>query len=174
MSDCVFDYFHYTVVLVLPDSVTDIRAQSSQSSMKDQNIISLNANDAIFNANTTEFLGIKNMSLTPYRVTEQHLIDHGILKNVGNVTNNKTFTNTYLSDELLVGRGKGTIETTDGQSIDWISSDLGRPSDDQWVFHGVILFNSTQDESLSFLNNMIGLYNSTSDVKDSESIWLLD
>ena len=166
--------FTIAVGLVLPDSVTDIRAQSPQSSMKDQNIISLNANDAIFNANTTEFLGIKNMSLTPYRVTEQHLIDHGILKNVGNVTNNKTFTNTYLSDELLVGRGKGTIETTDGQSIDWISSDLGRPSDDQWVFHGVMLFNSTQDESLSFLNNMIGLYNSTSDVKDSESIWLLD
>jgi hypothetical protein len=166
--------FTIAVGLVLPDSVTDIRAQSPQSIMKDQNIISLNANDAIFNANTTEFLGIKNMSLTPYRVTEQHLIDHGILKNVGNVTNNKTFTNTYLSDELLVGRGKGTIETTDGQSIDGISSDLGRPSDDQWVFHGVMLFNSTQDESLSFLNNMIGLYYSTSDVKDSESIWLLD
>jgi hypothetical protein len=142
--------------------------------MKDQNIISLNANDAIFNANTTDFLGIKNLSLTPHRVTEQHLIDHGILKNVGNVTNNKTFTNTYLSDDLLVGRGKGTIETTDRQSIDWISSDLGRPNDDQWVFHGVMVFNSTQDESLSFLNNRIGLYNSTSDVNEPEHIWLLD
>ena len=166
--------FTITVGLFLPHSVTDIRAQSPQSSMKDQNIISLNANDAIFNANTTEFLGIKNMSLTPYRVTEQHLIDHGILKNVGNVTNNKTFTNTYLSDELLVGRGKGTIETTDGQSIDWISSDLGRPSDNQWVFQGIMLFNNTQGESLSFLNNRIGLYNSTSDVNDPEYIWLLE
>ena len=154
--------------LFLPHSVTDILAQSPQSSIKDQNIVSLNANDAIFNANTTEFLGIKNMSLTPYLVTEGHYIDHGILKNVGNVTNNKTFTNTYLSDELLVGRGKGTIETTDGQSIDWISSDLGRPSDNQWVFHGVMLFNNTQGESLSFLNNRIGLYNSTSDVNDPE------
>jgi hypothetical protein len=47
--------FTIAVGLVLPDSVTDIRAQSPQS-MKDQNIISLNANDAIFNANTTEFL----------------------------------------------------------------------------------------------------------------------
>ena len=166
--------FTITVGLVLPDSVTDIRAQSPQSSMKDQNIISLNANDAIFNANTTEFLGIKNMSLMPYLVTEGHYIDHGILKNVGNVTNNKTFTNTYLSDELLVGRGKGTIETTDGQRIDWISSDLGRPSDNQWVFQGVILFNNTQGESLSFLNNRIGLYNSTSDVNDPEYIWLLE
>jgi len=163
-----------TGLLLLP-SVTDTLAQFPQSSIKDQNIVvSLNVNDAIFNANTTEFLGIKNMSLTPYLVTEGHLIDHGILKNVGNVTNNKTFTNTYLSDELLVGRGKGTIETTDGQSIDWISSDLGRPSDNQWVFHGVMLFNNTQGESLSFLNNRIGLYNSTSDVNDPEYIWLLE
>jgi len=114
------------------------------------------------------------MSLTPYRITEGHYIDHGILRNVGNVTNNKIFTNTYLSDELLVGRGKGTIETTDGQSIDWISSDLGRPSYNQWTFHGVMLFNSTQGESLSFLNNRIGLYNSTSDINDSEYIWLLE
>ena len=161
--------------LFLLPSVTDTLAQFPQSSIKDQNIIvSLNPNNAIFNANTTEFLGIKNMSLTPYLVTEGHYIDHGILKNVGNVTNNKTFTNTYLSDELLVGRGKGTIETTDGQSIDWISSDLGRPSDNQWVFQGIMLFNNTQGESLSFLNNRIGLYNSTSDVNDPEYIWLLE
>jgi hypothetical protein len=160
--------------LFLLPSVTDTLAQFPQSSIKDQNIVSLNPNNAIFNANTTEFLGIKNMSLTPYLVTEGHYIDHGILKNVGNVTNNKTFTNTYLSYELLVGRGKGTIETTDGQSIDWISSDLGRPSDNQWVFQGIMLFNNTQGESLSFLNNRIGLYNSTSDVNDPEHIWLLE
>ena len=135
-----------TVCIFLPHSVTDILAlaQSPHPSIKDQNIVSLNPNNAIFNGNTTKFLGMKNMSLTPYLVTEGHYIDHGILKNVGNVTNNKTFTNTYLSDELLVGRGKGTIETTDGQSIDWISSDLGRPSDNQWVFQGLILFNNTQ------------------------------
>jgi hypothetical protein len=128
-----------TVGVFLSYSVTDIRAQSPQSSMKDQNIISFNANDAIFNANTTESLGIKNISLMPYLVTEGHYVDHGILKNVGNVTNNKAFTNTYLSDELLIGRGKGTIETTDGQSIDWISSDIGRQSDNQWIFYGVML-----------------------------------
>ncbi|MDW0149183.1 MAG: hypothetical protein QOK89_02265, partial [Nitrososphaeraceae archaeon] len=75
--------------LFLLPSVTDTLAQFPQSRIKDQNIIvSLNPNNAIFNANTTEFLGIKNMSLTPYLVTEGHYIDHGILKNVGNVTNN--------------------------------------------------------------------------------------
>jgi hypothetical protein len=160
--------------LFLLPSVTDTLAQFPQLNIEDQNMLSLNVNDAVYNANTSEFLGSKNISLTPYRITEKHYLDQGLLNNAVNVTNNQTYLDTYLSDELLVGRGKGTIETTDGQSIDWISSDLGRPSDNQWVFHGVMLFNNTQGESLSFLSNRIGLYNSTSDVNDPEYIWLLE
>lgn len=38
-------------------------------------------------------------------MTEEHYFDHGILKTVGNITNNQTFFNTYLSDDLLVGDG---------------------------------------------------------------------
>jgi hypothetical protein len=75
---------------------------------------------------------------------------------------------------MIIGRGKGTIDTTDGQSIDWISSDLGRQSDNQWIFHGVMLFNNTHSESLSFLNNRIGVYKSTSGVNEPEYIWLLE
>jgi hypothetical protein len=52
--------------------------------------------------------------------------------------------NTYLSDELLLGRGKGTFETTDGHNIIWISSDLGRSVDNRWVFYGIMLLNNTQ------------------------------
>ena len=55
-----------TIGLFLLPSVTDTLAQFPQSSIKDQNIVSLNPNNAVFNANTTEFLGIKNMSLTPH------------------------------------------------------------------------------------------------------------
>jgi hypothetical protein len=56
--------------------------------MKDLNTLSLNVTDAVYNANTSEFLGSKNISLTPYRITEQHYFDEGFLNNVGNVTNN--------------------------------------------------------------------------------------
>ena len=49
----------------------------------------------LFNANTSEFIGSKNISLTPYRITEQHYFDEGFF-NVGNVTNTQTFLNTYL------------------------------------------------------------------------------
>jgi hypothetical protein len=73
-----------------------------------------------------EFLGSKNISLTPYRITEAHYFEKGFLNEVGNVTNSQTFLNTYLSDKLALGRGNGTIETTDGQNITWISADLRR------------------------------------------------
>ena len=158
--------------LFLLYSITEIQAQIPQSSVKNQN--SLDPSDAIYNSNTSQSLGSKNLSLTPYRTTEEHYFEHGILKNVGNVTNNQTFLNTYLSDELLLGRGKGTIETADGQNISWIFSDLGRLSGNQWVFYGVMLFNDTHSESLSLLNNGIGLSKSSYPLMEPEYIWVLE
>ena len=124
-----------TVGIFLPHSVTDVLAQFPKSSIKDQNAAPLDITDSIYNANTSKFLGSKNISLTLYRTTEEHYFEQGFLNNVGNVTNNQTFFNNYLSDELLLGRGKGTIETSDRQNITWISSDLGRSIDNRWVFY---------------------------------------
>jgi hypothetical protein len=128
--------------------------------------------DSIYSSSTTEFLGSKNISLTPYRITEVHYSDQGFLKGVGNVTNNQTYIGTYLSDELRQSRGNGTFETQDGQSIDWIYSAIGRPVDGRWVFHGIILFNKTQSESLSLLNNSIGLVKAPVG-NEPDYIWLL-
>jgi hypothetical protein len=76
---------------------------------------------------------------------------------------------------LALGRGNGTIETTDGQNnISWISSDLGRLIDNQWIFYGLMLFNNTHSESLSLLNNSIGLSKSTSGLNEPDYIWLLE
>ena len=44
------------------------------------------------------------------------------------------------------------------ESIAWISSDIGKPVDGRWVFYGIMLFNSTQSESLSLLNNSFASY----------------
>ena len=157
---------------VLPHFGTDLLAQTPQPSVNEQITTPFNVNDAIYNANTSEFLGSKNISLTPYRMTEERFSEQGFLKGVGNVTNTETFMNTYLSDELLQGRGNGTIETPDGQYITWISSEAGRMVDGRWVFYGVMLFNNTQSESLSLLNNRIGL--SKDIVNEPDYIWLLE
>jgi len=159
---------------VLPHFGTDLSAQTPQPSVNKQVTLPLDVADAIYSANTTKFLGSKNISLTPYRMTEEHSSDQGFLKGVGNVTNNQTYISTHLSDELIQSTGNGTFETPDGQSIAWIGSGIGRLVDDgRWVFHGIILFNNTQSEALSLLNNSIGLSKDTVG-NEPDYIWLLE
>ena len=158
---------------VLPQFGTDSLAQTPQPSVNEQATLPLDVADSIYSANTSKFLGSKNISLTPYRMTEGHYSDQGFLKGVGNVTNKQTFISTYLSDELVQSRGNGTFETPDGQSIAWISSSIGRAIDGRWVFQGIILFNNTQSESLSLLNNSIGLSKNTAG-NEPHYIWLLE
>jgi hypothetical protein len=94
---------------VLPHFVTDLLAQTPEPSVSGQVTLPLNVGDSIYNANTTTFLGSKNISLTPYRVSEERASDQGFLKGVGNVTNNQTYISTHLSDELIQSRGNGTL-----------------------------------------------------------------
>jgi hypothetical protein len=122
----------------LPNFDTDLLAQTPQPSVNEQITLPLDVADSIYSANTSKFLGSKNISLTPYRMTEGHYSDQGFLKGVGNVTNNQTYIGTYFSDELVQSTGNRTFETPDGQSISWISSSIGRPVDGSWVFHGII------------------------------------
>ena len=165
--------FAIALGLFLLPSVTDTLAQFPELNIKDQNILSLNVTNAVYNSNTSGFLGSTNISLTPYRVTESNYLDQGLLNNAVNVTNSQTYLSTYLSEDLLLGKGNGTIATLDGQNIEWISSDIGKLIDNQWVFYGVMLFNNTHSESLSLLNNSIGLSKSISG-SEPDYIWLLE
>jgi len=54
-----------TVVLFLPHSVTDILAQFPQLNIKDQNALSLNVTNAVYNANTSESLGFQKYIIDP-------------------------------------------------------------------------------------------------------------
>ena len=166
----------FSSLAVLPYFAIDLLAQSPQSpqpNVTEQVTLPLDVADAIYSANKTMSLGSKNISLTPYPVTEDRASDQGFLKGVGNVTNNQTYRSTHLSDKLIQSTGNGTLETPDGQSITWITSSIGRPVDGRWVFHGIILFNNTQSESLSLLNNSIGLVKATVG-NEPDYIWLLD
>jgi hypothetical protein len=79
-----------TSVAVLPHIVTDLLAQTPKPSVSGRVTLPLNVADSIYSANTTKFLGSKNISLTPYRMEEVNYSDQGFLKGVGNVTNNQT------------------------------------------------------------------------------------
>lgn len=69
----------------------------------------------IYQAVTGIFITTKEISSIPYAVTEESLFEEAVMKDIGNATNNMTFTNTYLSEGLIQWKGKGTIRTSDGQ-----------------------------------------------------------
>ena len=101
-------------------------------------------------------------------------MENGLLNDFENVTNIQTYLNTHISDNILLGKGNGTIETTNGQNITWISSDIGRQIDDKRLFNGITLFNNTEGDSLSILNNSIALAKSQSGPILADYMWLLE
>ncbi len=133
-----------------------------------------NASNVIYEGNGEKLLDNKNISLIPYFVTEQKYVENGLLNGVENVTNTQTYLNTHISDDILLGKGNGIIETTDGQNITWISSDIGRQIDNKWVFNGITLFNNTEGDSLSILNNSIALTKSQSGTILADYMCLLE
>jgi hypothetical protein len=132
---------------------------------------SLNLSKPIYQVTNSSFFATHNISSNPFPVTKEFDFAKGIMKNVGNVTNNMTFFNTYFPDNSIQGKGNGTIKTEDGQTIDWISSDIGILSNNGYTFQGVILFNNTNSEKLSFLNHAIGIYKESP--KIPRTMWLL-
>ena len=64
------------------------------------------------------------------------------------------------------------ITSEDGQSISWISSDIGIINEQVELFHGIVQFEITNSSSFSFLNNATGIDTQTPDIK--RTIWLVE
>lgn len=132
----------------------------------------IDVSEPIYQTVTGQFLDTKEISSTPDLITRESFLEQAIMKDAGNVTNKMTFINTYDANSTIIqGRGNGTISTPDGQSIGWISDDIGVLSERGPIFHGIILFNSTNSEKLSFLNGKLGLYKDAPEIH--RTIWLI-
>jgi hypothetical protein len=132
----------------------------------------LDISQPIYQTVVGNFLDTKELSSSPKLVTKESFIEQAIMKDVGNVTNRMTFINTYDSNSTVIqGRGNGTIQIPNGQTIDWISSDIGVTGKKGLEFRGIILFENASSESLSFLSGKMGLYKDAPDTH--RTIWLI-
>lgn len=135
---------------------------------------SFNLTGPIYQATSGKFLAAKDLSTSPFKVSEESFFEDAVMQNRGNVTNNMTFINSYLTPGLVQAKGEGVIEMKDGgvgQSIDWISSDMGTINSTGFYFYGIIHFNNSTSEKFSDLNNTIGVYVETPEIK--RTIWLV-
>ena len=132
---------------------------------------SLNLSQPIYQAITSDFFDAQSLPSKTFPVTKESVLEQAVMRDIGNVTNNMTFINTHLPDKSIQAKGNGTIETRDGQTIDWISSDVGMINSKGPYFYGIILFNNTNGEKLSFLSNTTGFYKESPDIK--RTMWLI-
>lgn len=111
-------------------------------------------------ANTGKIIGQRVLSVAegPVQI-EQSIMENGLVKNVGNVTNIATWVNTFRSENVIYGVGNGIMSTDDGQMATWTAHDIGH-TDDKGVitYRGVMFFNANPSGVLGFLNNVAGLY----------------
>lgn len=157
--------------------VTGQNNNSSNKEIADNFLISgmheLNISKPVYQTIIGNFLDTKELSTIPNLVTKESFIEHAIMQDIGNVTNKMTFINTYdNSSGIIQGRGNGIIETADNQSVGWISSDIGVVDKNGLVFHGIISFNNTNSDKLSFLNGKLGFYKD--DPQIHRTIWLIN
>jgi len=64
----LLDYLNYNVKCIIESLCYRCDAQTPKSIIKDQNFMSLDIADAAYNANTSKFLGSKNITFTPNRI----------------------------------------------------------------------------------------------------------
>ncbi len=132
---------------IVSSSLTYVNASTDISKNKTNNDNrELNFTYPFYNALSGRFLDIKELS------------------------HSQTFINTHISNELTIGNGNGSITTIDGEGIDWLSLDVGKTEENESVYRGIMVFENATDGKLSFLNNSIGIYQSTED--QARSIWL--
>ncbi len=164
-----------TAVLLLDDNYVFSLSANNETLSHELNKIttnSLNFSDPVYQAYSGTFIGTKNLSSGPPVISQDHAIEKAVMKNVGNVTNNMTFINTHLSDGTIQSAANGTITSEDGQSINWISSDIGIINDQGELFHGIVQFEITNSSNFLFLSNATGLDKQTPDIK--RTIWLIE
>jgi hypothetical protein len=113
----------------------------------------------LYHSNSGKVTNIKTLATAPFHKTEVSFTENGTINGIGDVTNKGTFEETFKTDKIINGKGKGVIVTNDGQIAEWTSNDVGKINHDRSErYQGVIFFSVFSNGKLTFLNNTVGLY----------------
>ena len=117
--------------------------------------------------------------------TEVSFLEHGIMENVGNVSNIGTFVEHMISSDVIKGNGEGIMRSADDNStVGWNAYDIGKHSDDgSFIFKGIIFFHilsrdDDPDNEFNFLDNQVEVYknNNFDSIEEyvGREVWMLN
>lgn len=117
--------------------------------------------DLLYSTNNGNVTNVRILDITDPVKTEVSFVEKGIINETIKVTNQGTYIETYLSNDVIRGEGKGIITAqNNGEIVTWQAYDSGKllNSNETQTYHGIIFFNSYSQGKLSFLDNKVGLY----------------
>ena len=149
----------FSVVIVTWQGLTfvAIYAQPVQNST---NIDMIKIGDLLYSTNNGNVTNIRILDTTDPIKTEVSFVEKGIINETIQVTNQGMYIETYQSNNVIRGEGKGIITANNDEIVTWQAYDSGQllDSNDSQIHHGIIFFNSHSPGKLSFLDNKVGLY----------------
>lgn len=101
----------------------------------------------------------KSINIDLHHETFRHTYTvNGILRDVGDVTNNGVILTTPISRGLLYGQGQGVLKSTnDGETATYTFQFIGSLTNDSQPPHGSWYIYTNSTEKMAFLNNTVGI-----------------
>ena len=85
-----------------------------------------------------------------------------------------TYCTIYRPEGVLYGEGQGVITSKEGEIATWTASGIGRFTGQGKIrFHGPLFYRTLSTGKLSFLNNLVGVYETQIDENQNFSykVW---
>lgn len=146
-------------VLTLP---TAVLAQS-QDNMTTSSAPT-NANNSVslgtpFNEGKGMVTGQRVLEVSPMPKIETSFFENDTFKGGITASDSGTYTSVIKNDGSIYGEGQGIITTKDGEIATWKGQGVGQFMPDGTIrFHGSLFFDTSSAGKLSFLKNMVGVF----------------
>lgn len=145
--------------------ISDIQAilnnkvgNNNNSTSNNQDVMPMSNQNVLYETKEGKLIYQRVVNVIGYPQIENSIIEHGILRGIGNVTNIQTWINTYRMPNTIYGEGRGIMISADDQMAPWIGCGIGQIQNDGTVlFKDIVIFSNNATGNMKFLDNQLGL-----------------
>lgn len=153
---------NYKILIIIAITATLSISIYSNALAINENMVPTNSRNKLYETMDGKLIYQRVVNVTGYPQIENSIIEHGILRGIGNVTDVQTWINTYRDANTIYGEGKGIMISADGQIAPWIGYGIGQIQNNGTVlFKDIVIFSNNATGNMKFLDNQIGLSIST-------------
>lgn len=170
----------FVVIIIILTSFSDdfikkaYKFTSAQSTYNNTINLEQTLGTPLYHSSNSKLISLRVIDTSENLQTESTVMEKGIMTGIGNVSNIGTFIETYKTNKIVYGQGKGIISSEkngNNDLITWKSYDIGTINPDRSkIYHGIIFFiydNTYSNNSMRLLDNTAALYTTKVDTNGS-------